>query len=358
MHAFFICSILSLVAAYQISTQEAIYHIAQDITRPDLIHLSSSRSFWTKSHADINPTLRVGSQKFGYEEQTLNTTAKFRHIRSFAQISIDKVILVDSHNQCLRLLNLDNNLTSQYAGKCDGRERMRTPNPDGATFQLPTDIAFQDQTAYVTDFLANSIYMLLILPHMGEPLIEKLDLQFDRPMSVVIGRIHTDFYVSTFRGVEHVNISETVSGTSRLVISESYSGSINGNFLMKLVWLNHEKTNLAVVNQNAEQIDMFDFTSQNTRYVLCSPCHRPATCSSINHPMSVAIWDTVNPDVKELLVAAKNGEVTRIDDSRRVYNSATTSQTTCSTGPSFQHGVTGERIDCKSCFELQRSMEK
>ena len=332
----FYCSayFIPIIEAYSIPTRNPIYHIAQDISNKDVIHLSTSHAFWTKNHADEAPFLVTGTAEFGYREGNASMSAQFRHIKSFAQTNSSTFILVDTYNKCLRQLDITEKSTSMLLGVCDGRGSKGTSSE--VLFTKPTDIAIRGQFSYITDSGRDTIYMMMLID--GPPIIHKLDRSFSSPTSVAITANPMIFYVAVNYGITKVNMSdgslivETIN-TDAALISQDNDG------LSKISWNNKEKTSLAVVNQYTGFIGMIDLNTVNFPLLtVCSACHTPGVCAQLTDPMAITIRETTSPDVQELVIALRNGSVITTADSRTLQDTAVSS-TTCSSSPSFFKGL-------------------
>ena len=335
----FYCSAyyIPIITAYSIPTGNPIYHIAQDISNKDVIHLSTSHAFWTKNHADETPFLVTGTAEFGYREGNASISAQFRHIKSFAQTNSRTFILVDTYNKCLRQLDITVKSTSMLVGVCDGRGSKGTSSE--VLFTKPTDISIRDQFSYITDSGSDTIYIMMLIDGVdGSPLIEKLDRSFSSPTSVAVTANPMVFYAAVNDGIKKVNFSdgslivETINTNAALI-------SQDNDVLSKISWLNKEKTSLAVVNQYTGFIGMIDLNTENFPLLtVCSACHTPGVCAQLADPMAVTIRETSSPDVQELVIALRNGSIITTADSRTLQDTAVSS-TTCSSSPSFLKGL-------------------
>ena len=335
----FYCSAyyIPIITAYSIPTGNPIYHVAQDISNKDVIHLSTSNAFWTKSHADETPVLVTGNAEFGYREGNASISAQFRHIKSFAQTNSRTFILVDTYNKCLRQLDITVKSTFMLVGVCDGRRSKGTSSE--VLFTKPTDIAIRGQFSYITDSGSDTIYMMMLIDGVdGSPLIEKLDRSFSSPTSVAVTANPMVFYAAVNDGIKKVNFSdgslivETINTHAALI-------SQDNDVLSKISWLDKEKTSLAVVNQYTGFIGMIDLNTENFPLLtVCSACHTPGVCAQLTDPMAVTIRETASPDVQELVIALRNGSIITTADSRTLQDTAVSS-TTCSSSPSFFKGL-------------------
>ena len=335
----FYCSAyyIPIIAAYSIPTGNPIYHIAQDISNKDVIHLSTSHAFWTKNHADETPFLVTGTAEFGYREGNASISAQFRHIKSFAQTNSRTFILVDTYNKCLRQLDITVKSTFMLVGVCDGRRSKGTSSE--VLFTKPTDIAIRGQFSYITDSGSDTIYIMMLIDGVdGSPLIEKLDRSFSSPTSVAVTANPMVFYAAVNDGIKKVNFSdgslivETINTNAALI-------SQDNDVLSKISWLDKEKTSLAVVNQYTGFIGMIDLNTENFPLLtVCSACHTPGVCAQLTDPMTVTIRGTSSPDVQELVIALRNGSIITTADSRTLQDTAVSS-TTCSSSPSFLKGL-------------------
>lgn len=293
------------------------------MARRDILHLSSSRAFWTKEDAEQSPTMVVGSRELGYiEGNSSYTRAQFRHIKSFAQKDSHTFILVDTFNHCLRLLDIRGQNTSRFAGICDGRKPLSESDTD-VEFSQPTDIALLDNVAYVADTGSDSIYMLLFI----ENLIAKLDLSFRQMSSVAIGTNFHVFYAASADKIVKVNMSQAI--TADVIYTDTALRSTGDDVMTKISWLNKEKTYLAIINQETGILGMMNLTARSKSMVtICSMCHTPGACSDIVGPMALTSRDTPNPDIVGLTIALHNSSIVTLPDLRTLIDSATPT-TTC-----------------------------
>ena len=69
-------------------------------------------------HGNGNPSLIAGAEYISGYREGIGPWARFEFITSFVQLDRDKIVAVDRHNSCLRLISLNQTRTWQYSGIC------------------------------------------------------------------------------------------------------------------------------------------------------------------------------------------------------------------------------------------------
>ena len=100
-----------------ISTYYLVYHMDLDHYRPGFIVYTDHIALMT-SDGKTTHLIAGNSTQEGYREG-VGAEARFIYIAGFAQISEKFVVVVDSGNHCLRLINRSTNKTSVFSGQCE-----------------------------------------------------------------------------------------------------------------------------------------------------------------------------------------------------------------------------------------------
>ena len=99
-----------------ISTSAEVYHIELDHYRPGYLVYSDSFALMTGDGTTTH--LIAGSSTQGGYREGVGADARFFLMQGFAQISEKLVVVADTANSCLRLINRSTNKTSVFSGQC------------------------------------------------------------------------------------------------------------------------------------------------------------------------------------------------------------------------------------------------
>ena len=98
------------------TTSTIVYHMEADRYIPGSVMYTDNYSLKT-SNGSGSEIIAGNTTERGYKEDA-GSDARFTGIRGFTQISRTRVVVSDSWNYCLRLVNRANGMTSQFAGQC------------------------------------------------------------------------------------------------------------------------------------------------------------------------------------------------------------------------------------------------
>ena len=93
-----------------------MHHISEDWSRPGYILFSDGSSIKT-TNGQIVKALAGSPTITGYVNAE-GSKARFNGIRSFERLNKSHLVIADFDNSCLRLLNMETSLVSDYAGSC------------------------------------------------------------------------------------------------------------------------------------------------------------------------------------------------------------------------------------------------
>ena len=99
-----------------ISTSTYVEHMELDRYRPGNLVYTDWRALMTGDGTTIH-LIAGKSSELGYREG-VGAAARFSRITGFTQISEKLVVVADSHNGCMRLIDRTTNKTSVFSGQC------------------------------------------------------------------------------------------------------------------------------------------------------------------------------------------------------------------------------------------------
>ena len=133
-----------------IFTSHYVYHMELDRYRPGFIVYTEKPALMT-SDGTTTHLIAGNSTQYGYREG-VGAEARFSYIKGLEQISEKLVVVADSANHCMRLIDRTSNTSSLFSGQCksrgyqDGRpSRFRYP------WSVVTDQRDKNQLL-ITDF--------------------------------------------------------------------------------------------------------------------------------------------------------------------------------------------------------------
>lgn len=104
------------VMATYLKVESRVKHMEPDLFIPNNILFADGNSL--KTTDGENTTIVSGIAKNDGYQEGYGATARFYDISDFTQISTTHVIVVDSGNDCLRLIDRETGMSSQYLGYC------------------------------------------------------------------------------------------------------------------------------------------------------------------------------------------------------------------------------------------------
>ena len=149
-----------------VATDSVVYHIEPDQYVPGNILFSDSHSL--KTTDGTTTSLIAGSSSSGYSMSS-GSSARFRDITGFHQVTSTRVFLVDTGNHCMRMLDRTSNASYvSYAGRCC--TRSYADGTSSARFYYPRS-AIADKKAsgrlLVTDRNYHAIRHVYTSPSSG-----------------------------------------------------------------------------------------------------------------------------------------------------------------------------------------------
>ena len=101
------------------TTSYTVYHMESDLYIPGNVIYTDSCSIKT-SNGTGSQVIAGNTTQYGYLEGT-GSAAQFNYIQGFTQISSTQIVVSDTSNGCLRLVDIVSGKTSQFAGQCTKR---------------------------------------------------------------------------------------------------------------------------------------------------------------------------------------------------------------------------------------------
>ena len=176
--------------------------MAEDKKNPSNILYVEHHCLKTMSLATRISELVVGScTQAGYQEGS-GATARVNIIAGFYQIDSNSVLLVDTYNHCIRMLDRTTNTTSVLAGKCAVVAGYNDGGFQNAEFNTPFKIISYGDHYFISDY--------------GNLVIRKLQLDTqeistfvnvtEKPNALLLSLDGEYVFFSWFKGVGRVNL--------------------------------------------------------------------------------------------------------------------------------------------------------
>ena len=181
-------------------------HIEDDKASPNALLASSSIRIRTINTLTNQTTILFGSDQSGFHTYR-HTDAEFRRITGFRQVDNVSILVVDSENHCIRLLNRTNGTTNPIAGRCTSAG-FRDGNTKNSAFKLPhfiIDGKYKNEY-YITDTDNNAIRTY---DHStgGVGTLVKKHHAIVQPKELVLNKNRTLIFVTVKDGIAKINIT-------------------------------------------------------------------------------------------------------------------------------------------------------
>lgn len=207
----------------QPEVEKAVWHIEEDITQNDAYLFADGSALKTFNYETSFQTIVVGdSSSHSYREGT-GRQAEFDRITGFAQINITHVLVVDSNNHCIRMVDREMGKTTQFAGTC-GLAGYESGNLLDSQFDHPQQIIFNGPTAFITDRDNSAIRQIDF--QLGQVGIWKELPQ--PPTGIVLVKSNSLFYVTTDTQILQINCnSKGIIALTRSTVPGFKDGSFD-----------------------------------------------------------------------------------------------------------------------------------
>lgn len=133
-------------------------HIESDLASPDHLLFIDNNSIKVVSPTTLVTHVIAGGQDSGYRDGHVSQT-KFNSPFSFYQPNSSAIIVADTGNFCLRIINRETNQTSTYAGNCT-EPGFQSGSPSDARFGAILDIVRLPRSVanklVITDYRPNN----------------------------------------------------------------------------------------------------------------------------------------------------------------------------------------------------------
>ena len=116
-----------------------IYHIEEDLYAPNSIILTYLHSIQTFNGTSLT-NIAGKAADFEYREG-IGENARFHSVTHFTQIDATQILVRDSYNGCLRLINRETRQTSRFYGNCAGMYNSTIPDPQDMCTTATTSTA-------------------------------------------------------------------------------------------------------------------------------------------------------------------------------------------------------------------------
>ena len=153
------------------------------------------------------------STQWGYREG-VGAEARFNYIPGFAQISEKLVVVADSNNNCLRLINRSTNKTSEFSGQCQS-EGYEGGRPGQFSYPHFVVIDKRDKNQlFITDFFNNAVRNVTVNSRVAGTFVQSDSLKYIT--GITQEEESGDLYVTAYHAVYRITyIQRTVSLISR-----------------------------------------------------------------------------------------------------------------------------------------------
>ena len=181
-------------------------HIEDDKASPNALLASSSIRIRTINTLTNQTTILFGSDQSGFHTYR-HTDAEFRRITGFRQVDNVSILVVDSENHCIRLLNRTNGTTNPIAGRCTSAG-FRDGNGTNSAFKLPhfiIDGKYKNEY-YITDTDNNAI-RTYDYSTGGVGTLVKKHHAIVQPKELVLNKNRTLIFVTVKDGIAKINIT-------------------------------------------------------------------------------------------------------------------------------------------------------
>ena len=117
--AIYICRMSDSKMSLFTNTSERPYHIELDLRKPGNIIYIEGNALVTSAGGTSKPELIAGQpSESGFNEGEVGSEARFHGLTGFVQIDKDRVIVVDSGNNCLRSVSRPTGKVEEFSGEC------------------------------------------------------------------------------------------------------------------------------------------------------------------------------------------------------------------------------------------------
>ena len=126
-----------------ISNSDYVLHMELDRYRPGYIVYPDKHALMT-SNGTTTHLIAGSSTQEGYREG-VGADARFNDIGGFTQISVKLVVVADTDNNCMRLIDRTTNTTSSFSGQCksDGDRGYEDGRP--GQFRYPWSVVIDQR---------------------------------------------------------------------------------------------------------------------------------------------------------------------------------------------------------------------
>lgn len=234
----------------------------------------------------------------GYIEAT-GTSARFKEIKGFTQLQPTKVIISDTGNNCIRLLNRTNFQTSHLAGRCDWFRGAGYGDGANAWFDAPRQIIknqMKENTVIIADSGNNALRSLDVITGKTSTLVKLTRLS--SPINILQDISTGNIYVGTAHVISMFHYAEqyisTITGSTQGFFDGSF-GSAEFNGQSEMLMLSKDKILLADEGNN--RLRVLDLVTRQTSSI-CSGkdahIYGPIRACAISGPWSLlVIGDTL-----------------------------------------------------------------
>ena len=111
-----------------ISTSNYVFHMEFDRFRPGFIVYTDKHALMTSDGTTTHLIAGSSTQWGGYREG-VGADARFYGIIGFAQVSEKRVVVADTRNHCMRLIDRTTHNTSVFSGQCHTRGGYQDGRP-------------------------------------------------------------------------------------------------------------------------------------------------------------------------------------------------------------------------------------
>lgn len=166
-------------------------------------------SLWSATRVKVQ--LIVGTEKeAGYKEGT-RESARFDTTSSLVQLNKTTVVVVDSVNHCLRIVDRSTSTTTPFMGVC---ETSGTPDDSPVKFNFPENIIYNNKTnsLLLTEALTSDKICSIDLETTNKVTLYKSD-KLRYPNFMVYDNLQKNVFISNKNFIAQVSIeSKTVAG--------------------------------------------------------------------------------------------------------------------------------------------------
>lgn len=221
-----------------INAESFVFHIESDLRTGQLLFVDVNSLRITDGQSATN---LVGlATEWGYKED-VGTEARFNVIRGFAQINETTVIISDTRNDCLRLVNRESLYTSTFTGTCtlDG-------NNDGveALFHGPGSLLLDPSASglIVTENGNNAVRYVNLMTREVSTLINK---GLDYPAGIAYDKTRENLLITDNHSILKYNL---LTNSLTLLSGSNTAGCLDGD--LSAARFDHPKEILALDNSN------------------------------------------------------------------------------------------------------------